>query len=63
MKFIIYRDAIIDGREKRKVLIEWNSEQIFSVLLRNFKVHNLAGLREAWEKTISEFKKETIRIP
>jgi hypothetical protein len=62
MKFVILREAVIQGQTKKKCLVEWDESQIFKVFEEHYNKPNVT-IREAWLKTIAEFKKETIKIP
>jgi len=67
MIFQIFREFEVEGRKKRKVLVEWNEEKIKNTIAEKIKKN--AGVSAeiafllAWSATIKEFKKETINIP
>jgi hypothetical protein len=68
MKFAIFREAVLfDGKKKRKFLVEWNEKQIFDALynkvLQNVGQNGAEGFKYAWEQTLEDFKKESIKIP
>ena len=61
MKFAIFREIEIDGKKKRKIIVEWNQDRIKEELIIQFK--KIEDVSKAFDATIKKFKEETIKIP
>jgi len=59
MRFAIFREFIQEGKQKRKVYIEWPKEKIEQELSRELGL----DVSKALNNIIEKFKKESIRIP
>ena len=61
MKFAIFREIEIDGKRKRKILVDWDEDRIKEELIIQFK--KIEDVSKAFDATIRKFKEETIKIP
>ena len=61
MKFAIFREIEIDGKRKRKILVDWDQDRIKEELIIQSKKFEDIG--KAFDATIKKFKEETIKIP
>ena len=59
MKFAIFREFVQDGKQKRKVYIEWPQEQIAKELSEELGL----DVSKALNNIIEKFKKLSITIP
>ena len=59
MKFAIFREFIQEGKQKRKVYIEWPKEKIEKELSKELGL----DVSKALNNIIEKFKKNSIRIP
>ena len=59
MKFAIFREFVQDGKQKRKVYIEWPKEKIEQELSRELGL----DVSKALNNIIEKFKKLSITIP
>ena len=59
MKFAIFREFIQEGKQKRKVYIEWPKEKIEQELSRELGL----DVSKALNNIIEKFKKLSITIP
>ena len=59
MKFAIFREFIQEGKQKRKVYIEWPKEKIEQELSRELGL----DVSKALNNIIEKFKKNSITIP
>ena len=68
MKFAIFREIeLSSGKKKRKIYVEWDADRIKQALYnkveKNVGLNGAEGFSSAWDETIKEFKKESIKIP
>ena len=59
MRFAIFREFIQDGKQKRKVYIEWSQEKIEQELSKELGL----DVSKALNNIIEKFKKLSITIP
>ena len=59
MKFAIFREFIQEGKQKRKVYIEWPKEKIEKELSKELGL----DVSKALNNIIEKFKKNSITIP
>ena len=59
MRFAIFREFVQEGKQKRKVYIEWPKEKIADELSKELGL----DVSKALNNIIEKFKKESIRIP
>lgn len=65
MKFAIFNEIEIDGKKKLKVLSELEQDKIIESVIKELNELGLTieNVSVAFRRTISKFKKESIRIP